>query len=272
VALAKDSSDRYPSAAAMLKDLKKLSRGEQITTQLPKQQRTIGRRRLSLIALALIILVGVTSFLIFRPDSASQIVALPNVVGLTEIEARAQLSGFTITIQRAPDARIPKDRVTNQLPLATVRVSKGSAVTLTLSDGPGDAVVPTDIIGKPLEEARAALAAAGLRVSRTIAVDSEEQPGIVLKVTPEQGSTIEAGSGVTLEIASGNVRVPELLGKSDIEARTLLTQAGFLVKIVEAFDSNQPIGVVIAQAPAAGETKIIGSSVTVTINKAPTNN
>jgi len=44
------------------------------------------------------------------------------------------------------------------------------------------------------------------------------------------------------------------------------------VKIVEAFDSNQPIGVVIAQAPAAGETKIIGSSVTVTINKAPTNN
>ena len=272
VALAKDSSDRYPSAAAMLKDLKKLSRGEQITTQLPKQQKTLGRRRFSLIALALLILVGVSSFFIFRPDSASQIVALPNVVGLTEVEARAQLSGFTITIQRAPDARIPKDRVTNQLPLATVRVSKGSAVTLTLSDGPGDAVVPTDIIGKPLEEARVALAAAGLRVSRTIAVDSEEQPGIVLKVTPEQGSTIEAGSGVTLEIASGNVRVPELLGKSDIEARTLLTQAGFLVKIVEAFDSNQPIGVVIAQAPAAGETKIIGSSVTVTINKAPTNN
>jgi serine/threonine-protein kinase len=272
VALAKDSSDRYPSAAAMLKDLKKLSRGEQITTQLPKQQKTLGRRRFSLIALALLILVGVSSFFIFRPDSASQIVALPNVVGLTEVEARAQLSGFTITIQRAPDARIPKDRVTNQLPLATVRVSKGSAVTLTLSDGPGDAVVPTDIIGKPLEEARAALAAAGLRVSRTIAVDSEEQPGIVLKVTPEQGSTIEAGSGVTLEIASGNVRVPELLGKSDIEARTLLTQAGFLMKIVEAFDSNQPIGVVIAQAPAAGETKIIGSSVTVTINKAPTNN
>jgi len=199
-------------------------------------------------------------------------VALPNVVGLTEAEARTQLIGFTITIQRAPDARIPKDRVASQLPLAAVRVSKGSAVTLTLSDGPGDAVVPTNIIGKPLEEARAALAAAGLRVSRTVAVDSEEQPGIVLKVTPEQGSTIEAGTGVTLEIASGNVKVPDLLGKSEIEARTLLTQAGFLVKIVEAFDANQQLGVVIAQAPSAGETKIIGSSVTVTINKAPSNN
>ncbi|NCW76012.1 MAG: PASTA domain-containing protein, partial [Actinobacteria bacterium] len=79
------------------------------------------------------------------------------------------------------------------------------------------------------------------------------------------------GSGVTLEIASGNVKVPDLIGKSDIEARTLLTQAGFLVKTVEAFDANQPLGVVIAQAPTAGETKIIGSSVTITINKAPTN-
>ena len=273
VALAKNSNDRYGSAAAMLKDLKKLSRGERITTQIPKQRgaKSPGRNRFAAIALALVGVVGLTSFFIFRPTPSAELKTLPNVVGLTESEARTQLSGFTITIQRAPDARIPKDRVASQLPLATVRVSEGSSVTLTLSDGPGDATVPTNIIGKPLEEARAALAAAGLRVSRTVAVDSEEQPGIVLKVTPEQGSTIEAGSGVTLEIASGNVKVPDLIGKSDIEARTLLTQAGFLVKTVEAFDANQPLGVVIAQAPTAGETKIIGSSVTITINKASTN-
>ena len=271
VALAKNSADRYQSAASMLKDLKKLSRGENITTQLPKQKRSLGRNRFAAIALSLVVIVGAGSFFIFRPTSPAELTTLPNVVGLTEAEARTQLSGFTITIQRAPDARIPKDRVASQLPLATVRVSKGSSVTLTLSDGPGDATVPTDIIGKPLEEARAALAAAGLRVSRTVAVDSEEQPGIVLKVTPEQGSTVEAGTGVLLEIASGNVKVPDLLGKSDIEARTLLTQAGFLVKTVEAFDANQPVGVVIAQAPSAGETKIIGTSVTITINKAPTN-
>lgn len=271
VALAKSSSDRYQSAAAMLKDLKRLSRGERITTQIPRQKIKRNRNRFAVIGLAIVLLIGISSFFIFRPMSQSEIITLPNVVGLTESEARAQLVGFTITIQRAPDPRIPKDRVASQIPLATVRVSNGSAVTLTLSDGPGDATVPTDIIGKPLEQARAALAAAGLRVSRTIAVDSEEQPGIVLKVTPEQGSTIEAGTGVTLEIASGNVKVPNLIGKSEIEARTLLTQAGFFVKTVEAFDANQPLGVVIAQAPSAGETKIIGTSVTITVNKAPAN-
>lgn len=268
VALAKDPADRYQSANAMLKDLKKLSKGEGITTQIPRTKKPLSRNRIAAFALSLVVLVGGASFFIFNPSS-SVIVELPNVVGLTEAQAREQLTGFTITIQRAPDPRIPRDRVSNQLPLATTRVSQGSAVTLTLSDGPGDAIVPTGLIGKPLEEVRTALVAAGLRVSRTVAVDSEQEPGIVLKVSPEPGSTVEAGTGVVLEIASGNVQVPQLVGVTEIEARTLLTQAGFLVKTVEAFDANQPIGIVLAQAPSAGETKIIGSSVTITINKAP---
>lgn len=268
VALAKDPADRYQSANAMLKDLKKLSKGEGITTQIPRTKKPTNRNRIAAIALLLVVLVGGASFFIFNPSS-SVVVDLPNVVGLTEAQAREQLSGFTITIQRAPDPRIPRDRVSNQLPLATTRVSQGSAVTLTLSDGPGDAIVPIGLIGKPLEEVRTLLVAAGLRVSRTVAVDSEQEPGIVLKVTPEPGSTVEAGTGVVLEIASGNVQVPALVGVTEIEARTLLTQAGFLVKTVEAFDANQPIGVVLAQAPSAGETKIIGSSVTITINKTP---
>lgn len=268
VALAKDPADRYQSANAMLKDLKKLSKGEGITTQIPRTKKPLSRNRIAALALSLVVLVGAASFFIFNPSS-SVIVELPNVVGLTEAQAREQLTGFTITIQRAPDPRIPRDRVSNQLPLATTRVSQGSAVTLTLSDGPGDAIVPTGLIGKPLEEVRTALVAAGLRVSRTVAVDSEQEPGIVLKVSPEPGSTVEAGTGVVLEIASGNVQVPQLVGVTEIEARTLLTQAGFLVKTVEAFDANQPIGIVLAQAPSAGETKIIGSSVTITINKAP---
>ena len=265
VALAKSPENRYQNAASMLKDLKRLSRGERITAKIPTQRSVNPRRRL-LIATSLVLLIGLGGFLAFRPSGPTEIVTLPNVVGLTESEARAQLANFTITIQRAPDPRIPKDRVASQLPLATVQVNKGSAVTLTLSDGPGDAIVPIDIIGKPLEEARAILASAGLRVSKTVAVASEEQPGIVLKVSPDAGSTVEAGSGVTLEIASGNVQVPILVGKSEIEAKTLLTQAGFLVKTATAFDANQPLGIVLAQAPAAGETKIIGSSVTITIN------
>jgi len=268
IALAKDANERYQSANAMLKDLKKLVKGEGITTQIPKQMRKEkARNQIAALSIALVLLVGGVSYFILNPNQSSVTRVLPNVVGLTEAQARQELAGLTITIQRAPDPRIPRDRVASQLPLATIRVSDGSAVTLTISDGPGDAIVPTGLLGKPLEEVRAALTAAGLRVSRTIAIDSEQEPGIVLKISPEPGSTVEAGTGVVLEIASGNISVPSLVGRSEIEARTILTQAGFLVKIVEAYDANQVIGSVLAQAPSAGEIKLIGSSVTITINK-----
>ena len=184
ITLAKDANERYQSANAMLKDLRKLIKGEGITTQIPKQMRKEkSRNRIAALSIALVLLVGGVSYFILSPNQSSVTRVLPNVVGLTEEQARQELAGLTITIQRAPDPRIPRDRVSSQLPLATIRVSEGSAVTLTISDGPGDATVPTGLLGKPLEEVRAALTAAGLRVSRTIAVDSEQEPGIVLKIT-----------------------------------------------------------------------------------------
>jgi serine/threonine-protein kinase len=263
VALAKNPDHRYQSASAMMKDLAKLSRGEEITTQIPLTK--IPRRKV-MIGAAIGAVVLIAGSFLLRGGEAS-VISVPNVVGLTENEARALLDDFTITIQRAPDQRIPKDRIAAQLPVATARVEKGSAITLTISDGAGDTTVPAEIVGKSLEEARALLSAAGLRVLRTIPVDSELSPGSVISVSPSAGSTLPAGSAVTLEIASGNVKVPNLIGASEIQARTTLTQAGFLVRIVEASDPAQPEGIVLAQAPQAGETKTLGSYVTVTINR-----
>lgn len=262
VALAKNPDHRYQSAAAMQKDVIKLSRGEEITTQLPVTR--ISRRNIFIAAGVAVVVLVAGSFLL-RSNEPS-LITVPNVVGLTENEARALLDDFTITIQRAPDQRIPRDRIAAQLPVATSRVASGSAITLTISEGAGDTTIPTDIIGKNLEEARALLSAAGLRVARTIPIDSELAPGAVISVNPSPGSTIPAGSAVVLEIASGNVKVPNLIGASEIQARTTLTQAGFLVRIVEAYDPSQPAGIVLAQAPAAGEARTIGSPVTVTIN------
>ena len=270
VALAKDPKDRYQSANAMMKDVKRLSRGEAITTRVPRQKKPFSRRSfIAALSAALILLAGI-SYIVINPSSGKSLL-LPNVVGLTESDARSQLIGFTITIQRAHDPRIPKDRIASQIPQAATRVNRGSAVTLTLSDGPGSTTVPAEVVGKPLEEARGILAIAGLLVSKITPVDSEQQPGVVLKVIPDPGSTVDAGTGVELQIASGNVQVPTLVGLSAIEAKTLLTQAGFTVRVVEAYDANQPVGNVLAQAPSAGVTQLIGSAVTITVNTAPGN-
>ena len=264
VVLAKNPNSRYQDASAMLADLEHVIKGEPVTTKIKK---IFPRRKLITtisLASAALLLFGIGYFA-STPSGAT--IKVPNVVGLTESEARALLKNFNVNIERAPDAKIPIDRVASQLPLATSDVVAGSSVTLTISDGPGNTTVPVGIIGLSLEEARYRLTAAGLLISQTIAVDSDQAPGVVLSINPIPGTTITAGSGVTLQIASGNVQVPSLVGLNEINARTVLTQSGFLIREITASDPSKSAGEILAQAPEAGATKTIGSVVTITINR-----
>ena len=268
VALAKNPGDRYQSAEMMLSDIRRAMKGQNVTTKI---RRIVPRRNFLVMGSAATVFLLLIGFAVnsFNSTAPAPSLQIPNVIGLTQSAAEELLSDYTINIQRAPDSRIPKDRVASQLPLAATRAPKGSSITLTISDGPGDTTIPTTIIGLSLEEARNELSAAGLLITQIIPVDSNSRTGVVLKITPDAGSIIKAGSGVVLEIASGNVKVPELLDLTGIEAQTILIQAGFLVKEISAYDEAKPIGVVLAQAPAAGTTQSIGSDVAITVNRKP---
>jgi len=270
VALAKKPEDRYQSAGLMLDDLFKIGTGQALTTTIPKVK--ISRRKILIAALSSVVAVGLigAGLFITRPSSNSASnPQIPNVVGLTQADAQAMLKDYVVTIQHAHDAVIPLNRVASQVPLATTKAQKGSGVVLTISDGPGDAAIPENLVGMSLNDARAALAAVGLVIAQTQAVASDQALGTVLKVTPDPGSTITAGTGVVLQIASGQVDVPSLIGTDAIQAKTILVQAGFLVKEIDAYDATAPIGTVIRQAPDGGTTQTIGKSVTITVNKAP---
>lgn len=264
VVLAKDPNNRYQDAIAMLEDLEHVIKGEPVTTKIKK---VFPRRKLftSLTVIAAGIALLAVGYFASAPTDVS--IKVPNVVGLTEAEARVLLKDFNINIERAPDAKIPLDRIASQLPLATSDAAAGSSVTLTISEGPGNTTVPVGLIGLSLEEARYRLTAAGLLISQTIAVDSDQAPGVVLSINPSPGTTTTAGSGVTLEIASGNVQVPTLVGLNEINAKTVLTQSGFLIREITASDSSKPVGEILAQAPEAGSTRVIGSVVTITVNR-----
>ena len=268
VALAKRAEDRYQSAQAMLDDVLRVHRGQSVETKVATKP--FFTRRSALIyggSFLAAIALSITGFLLSGTQESGPLI--PNVVGLSEDQARSLLKGYIISVQRAHDGTIPKDRVASQSPLATTHAPLGSAIVLTISDGPGDAIVPDDLVGMALIDARAALTAVGLTVSQTIAAPSDQAQGTVLEVSPPVGSVTTAGSGVILTIASGDVAIPNLLGVEAIQAKTMLIQAGFLIKEFYDYDSAQPLGVVIRQAPDAGTTQTIGKSVTITINKQP---
>ena len=267
VALSKKPEDRYQSAQAMLDDIVKVRDGEAITTKVAKKP-LFSRRSILILGGSFFaaIALSITGFILSGNTPSNQPL-VPNVVGLSEEMARALLANYSVVIKHAHDGVIPRDRVASQLPLATTHAKAGSVVTLTISDGPGDAIVPDGLIGMSLIDARSALTSVGLLVSQTIAMPSDQPQGTVLDVNPPVGSVTDAGSSVVLTIASGEVSVPNLIGIEAIQAKTLLIQAGFLIKEFYDYDSTQPVGVVVRQAPDAGTTQTIGKSVTITINK-----
>jgi serine/threonine-protein kinase len=270
VALHKDPNDRYQDASAMLEDLRRAIRGEQVTTKI---RRTKPRRRLFLVggvAVAIALIAGST--LLTRSHTSSPpLIQVPNVVGLTEAQARALLPNFTVNTPPGPSSTVPKGRISSQLPLADTKVISGSSITLTVSSGPGDTSVPINLVGLSLADARSALTAAGLTIAQTMSVDSNQPPGTILAVNPSPGSILQAGAGVVLQIASGSLQVPNLVGESAVQAITTLTQLGFLVRPATAYDETQALQIVLAQSPDAGSTQNIGSTVTITVNTQPTN-
>ena len=262
-ALAKDPLARYQSAAEMLADLDRISKGERVKIRVSKN---IDRRKIIAGAIALVVAMASGGVLLSRGGSVITSKTVADVSGLTEAQAREALAGFTIIIARAPDPRVPEGRVALQNPVAGTKAEPNSDVTITISDGPGKTAIPTDLIGKSLEDVRLILNSLGLVLSRTVAVDSSESPGTVVGITPAAGSAVNAGSGVVLDIASGNVAVPDVVGVPSIQARTILIQAGFMPNVIEVADTGLEEDVVLAQAPEAETSARIGSSVTITIN------
>ena len=175
VALAKKPEGRYQSAGLMLDDLFKIGAGKTLTTKAPRKKISRGKVLITTLSLIIALTAVTAGLLLTRPTTdTSNYLQIPNVIGLTQADAEAMLTDYVVTIARAPDARIPKDRVASQVPLATARAQKGSGVVITLSDGPGDATVPADLVGMSLINARAALSAVGLFVAQTEAVPSNE--------------------------------------------------------------------------------------------------
>jgi hypothetical protein len=125
-----------------------------------------------------------------------------------------------------------------------------------------------NVVGMPLQLARKALKEVRLGSTVTI-VDSAQPEGTVVAQSPSAGSQTLPGSTVALEVSNGVApirAVPDVIGMNSGVARGTLTEAGFLVRLVEEVTPNENNhGRVIAQDPSGGEELLEQSTVTITV-------
>ncbi|MBR5798712.1 MAG: Stk1 family PASTA domain-containing Ser/Thr kinase, partial [Lachnospiraceae bacterium] len=108
-------------------------------------------------------------------------------------------------------------------------VPLGSNVILTVSSGSEGVEVP-DVVGLTEAEAVSGLEQKGFVVTKTEAYDQFIKEGSIVTQVPEAQEKVPAGTTVTICISKGpentKVRVPDLIGKDEMEAMSLLVEAG----------------------------------------------
>ena len=197
--------------------------------------------------------------------------AVPNTVNQTLTVGQGMLGdkGFKSTVKRVTDKQ-GKDEILSQDPVGGTEQSTSDAVALTVSNGPGDGIIP-NVAGDPADRAEQQIRDAGFKPVVVEVYSSAHQAGFAVGTTPTSGSDVEKDTKVTLNISKGpqQVTVPNVVGLSVSGAETALTNAGFRVDHSYQVSSKNP-GHVIGQDPTSGDSAGLGSSVQVTIDQAPT--
>ena len=200
---------------------------------------------------------------------------VPDVVGRPENEARFILDAedFEVRVENIEDPDAESGSVVSQDPAGGVEAPEGSTVTIQVSLGPGEEVVP-DVSGQSLSSAQSELQARGFRIGGPEEEPSDSVPaGQVVRTEPAAGETAERNSTVTVYVSSGveRVQVPYVIGESQGDASARLRGAGFEVRVEErTVDPGDPTGVVVYQDPAGGERADKGSVVEITVGVAAT--
>ena len=162
--------------------------------------------------------------------------------------------------------------VYKQSPVAGRTVREGQSVTLTVSLGVHYVTVP-DLTNYVQADAEQQLKELGVSVLVTQAVDTSVASGAVIRTDPAAGSQVAAGSTVVMYISRPQVatttKVPSLTGMSTADARTLLVQNHLGLGSQTEQYSDQPVGTVISQNPAAGSTTKLNGRVNIVVSAGP---
>ena len=156
-------------------------------------------------------------------------VVVPRVMNYSYDDAVALLDSTGLQSEQIilRKSNVPTDVVIDQNPPPDAQVKPGRRVYLTINVGDTTTVLIPNVESFPIREARSRITVHGL-VIKAVVPDSIPSPhaNTVTRQSPRAGSTVPAGTGVTLWYGTGLgdelVSVPSVVGMTIEEARAFL--------------------------------------------------
>ncbi|MEV4657636.1 Stk1 family PASTA domain-containing Ser/Thr kinase [Micromonospora sp. NPDC049301] len=186
---------------------------------------------------------------------------VPDVIGKEFELAEADLVNAKLVVAKGTaryDDNLPAGVVVDSSPKVGAEVKPGAKITLILSRGRAPVSVP-NLVGKSLTEARTTLAQLNLVLVETYK-DSDKPKDEILSQSPADGTGVEKGTQVKLDVSKGPplVVVPRVVDLPCPQAKQLLESQGFPVAI-----QLNPNAVVRFQNPGENSQVPPGTQVTI---------
>jgi serine/threonine-protein kinase len=196
------------------------------------------------------------------PINPNSGIAVSSVEGSLYDDAAATLAAQDLLVLRVYEKSdtVPEGVVIRQEPPAGTQVSPNTPITLYVSSGATEVMVPS-LVGQTEASAVMMIEAQGLTVGTITVVSSANVPeGTVVASDPVANAKLPLGSVVNLVLSDGTVQIPDVRNLDVVEARNILTAPtiGYTVSI-ETLDGPTCAGqignIVLDQSVPAGQAQ-----------------
>ena len=200
---------------------------------------------------------------------------VPDLKGLSYKEAKTLLSEMGLQISKGDEVdsdSVAEGLIASQYPSAKTKADKGDIITVNISKGKKDAVIPK-LVGTTFtseSDVSDILSKYGYKLGKVSYEESYETPGTIIKQSPDAGTTAEKKTSVDIVIskAKSKATVPNLNGMTYDQAESALQSLGFSVgRVTEEENNGFTAGTVFKQYPAANSEYQTGSTVDIWIAK-----
>ena len=223
------------------------------------------------------IIIVITSIIVVLPIITNQKeIKVPDVanMALSEAVEKLQNEGFKVADEQkeVSSDEIEEGKVVKTSPVAGTKKTKGSEITIYISSG-NNGFVMEDFTGKNYLTVKGTLEAYGVYVliEKKDVTDSKVDGSAILEQSVKAGDKVSKGDTVTLYIPNVVTKYPNFTSgeytESDVE--DFCNQYGLTLKKVYDSTGSHKDGDIIKQSKPEGYQVTQGTTLTITIYKAP---
>ena len=265
---------RTPPANQGAAPAKKPARRREVIVEEKEERSKTATIAIIAYAAVAVIAIVLLCFALFGGGSSDELMNAPNLLGQIYDENADYGDVVIELVKKDFSDKYPAGTIMEQNPAANKKITKGDTIRVVVSFGPKpEEKVMLDLSSVPQDQAIDFLKGMDpkLQVLTKMESSGTVKEGCVIRTDPANGEELKEGQTVIIWVSTGPIQetaiLPNVVGRSQTQAETMLTGADFYNYTIVEVESEEPKGTVLEQSPKGGIKIDINEAIELKVSK-----